>query len=139
MTRRDEDQTDEDLVERIAAGDHVAFATLDHRHRKRVLHFAMGIVHRPDVADEIANDTLLAVWVGAKKFEGRSKVTTPGSSVSHGARRRRRYGGKGWNAVASRLMRWRSFRIRRRPSRRWHWNARNSGGRFVSSRSSFAQ
>ena len=70
------DQEDERLLRLVATGDGTAFATL---HRRRYVHtyrFALKIVHAPDQAEEVTNDTMVAVWSNASRFEFRSRVTT---------------------------------------------------------------
>lgn len=65
-----------DLIAAIAQGDMAAFRALHSKYHGSVFGFAMRLVRAPDRADEITNDTMLAVWKGAKSFQGRSKVST---------------------------------------------------------------
>lgn len=67
---------DHALLAAVAQGDMDAFRALHQRHNAKVYGFAQRIVQAADRAEEIANDTWLAVWKGAAKFEGRSSVTT---------------------------------------------------------------
>lgn len=68
--------SDADLLEGVAGDDRAAFRQLHARYHGPVHGFAMRIVDAPDRAEEVANDTMLAIWRGAERFEGRSKVST---------------------------------------------------------------
>ena len=67
---------DVDLISAIANGDRAAFRALHRKHHSAVNGFALRMLRAPDRAEEVTNDTFLAVWKGAKKFESRSKVST---------------------------------------------------------------
>ena len=69
------DQEDERLLRRVAQGDSAAFATLHRRRYAQVYRFALRVVQATDRAEEVANDTMVAVWANAGRFEFRSKVT----------------------------------------------------------------
>ncbi|MEO1679703.1 MAG: sigma-70 family RNA polymerase sigma factor [Pseudomonadota bacterium] len=70
------DISDGDLLAAVAAGDARAFQRLHDRYHRRIFGFAMRLVDRPDRAEEIANDALLAIWRNARQFEGRSRPAT---------------------------------------------------------------
>lgn len=70
------DARDRALLGRVAAGDVAAFRALHARYRRPVLGFARRMVRSDDAAEQVAGDTMLAVWRGADRFEGRSKVST---------------------------------------------------------------
>ena len=67
---------DEELMHRVACKDRQAFEILYRRYYHRVLNFALRIVREQELAEEIVDDTMFAVWRSAAAFEGRSKVTT---------------------------------------------------------------
>ena len=69
-------RTDEQLLARIAGADREAFAALYERHAERILRFAMRIVRTLHLAEEVLQETMMAVWNEADRFEGRSKATT---------------------------------------------------------------
>jgi RNA polymerase sigma-70 factor (ECF subfamily) len=69
-------ESDNALIERIAAGDRLALRTLWLRHYNRVLRFVSRFVSDPATAEDIASDTFLDVWRQAARFEGRSAVAT---------------------------------------------------------------
>jgi RNA polymerase sigma-70 factor, ECF subfamily len=67
---------DADLVDRLRAGEEAAFATLVRRYHPRLLRLAEATVGSRAVAEEIVQDTWLAVVRGAVRFEGRSSLKT---------------------------------------------------------------
>lgn len=70
------DKEDERLMRLVADGDRAAFAASHRRVYAQVYRFALRMVQAPDRAEEVANDTMVAVWSGAARFEFRSKVST---------------------------------------------------------------
>jgi RNA polymerase sigma-70 factor (ECF subfamily) len=63
---------DEALIPRILAGNEQAFAVLVGRYHKRMVRLALSFVHTPASAEEMAQETWLAVIHGIDRFEGRS-------------------------------------------------------------------
>src|SRR5438128_11733791 len=70
------DVDDADLVARLRAGDEAAFAELVRRHHPRMVRLAEATVGSRAVAEEVAQDTWLAVVRGVAAFEGRSSFRT---------------------------------------------------------------
>jgi RNA polymerase sigma-70 factor (ECF subfamily) len=70
------DDSDERLVERVAAGDRVAMQLLYMRHHLRVYRFVLRIVNDAATAEDLTSDVFLDVWKHAGRFEGRSRVST---------------------------------------------------------------
>ena len=64
------------LVERLRAGDEAAFATLVRMYQANLLRVAQTIVGSRAVAEEVVQDTWLAVVRGVDRFEGRSTFKT---------------------------------------------------------------
>ncbi|MGF1551447.1 MAG: RNA polymerase sigma factor [Paracoccaceae bacterium] len=64
------------LLDGVAGGDAAAFRTLFERYYPAVHGFAARITGTPETADEVANDTMMAIWTGAERFRGGSKVST---------------------------------------------------------------
>jgi RNA polymerase sigma-70 factor (ECF subfamily) len=64
------------LLEAVARGDVTAFEQLYRRHFKQLLRFAMRMVDRLDLAEEVANDALMTVWRSAESYKGLSKPST---------------------------------------------------------------
>jgi RNA polymerase sigma-70 factor (ECF subfamily) len=65
-----------DLVARVRAGDRAAFTTLIHRHGGALLRLAIMFVKDRSAAEEVVQDTWLAVLEHLDDFEGRSAVKT---------------------------------------------------------------
>ena len=70
------DDSDERLVEQVAAGDRVAMQVLYARHHLRVYRFVLRIVNDAATAEDLTSDAFLDVWKNAGRFEGRSQVST---------------------------------------------------------------
>jgi RNA polymerase sigma factor (sigma-70 family) len=64
------------LLRRVGRGDSDALATLYRRHAEGLFRFLLRLAGDRGLAEEILQDTLLAVWRGAGGFEGRSQVRT---------------------------------------------------------------
>jgi RNA polymerase sigma-70 factor (ECF subfamily) len=64
------------LVDRLQAGDERAFVELVQRYQRRLLLVAQAIVGSRAVAEEVTQDTWLAVMRGVERFEGRSTFRT---------------------------------------------------------------
>lgn len=67
---------DAELVRRLRAGDESAFVELVHRYQPRLLRLARATVGSRAVAEEVTQDTWLAVVRGIERFEGRSSFKT---------------------------------------------------------------
>lgn len=61
---------------RIAAGDRAALADLYERHGRPLLAYLRALTPDAGQAEELAQDTLLAVWQGAHTFQDRSSLRT---------------------------------------------------------------
>lgn len=67
---------DADLVSRLRAGDESAFVALIERYQQRMMRLAEMTVGSRAVAEEVTQDTWLAVVRGVERFEGRSSLKT---------------------------------------------------------------
>ena len=67
---------DAELVDRLRSGDERAFVELVDRYQGRLLRLAQATVGRRAVAEEVTQDTWLAVVRGLERFEGRSSFKT---------------------------------------------------------------
>jgi RNA polymerase sigma-70 factor (ECF subfamily) len=65
-----------DLVDRLQAGDEAAFAELVQLYQLRLLRLAQSVVSSRTIAEEVVQDTWLAVVKGVERFEGRSTLKT---------------------------------------------------------------
>ena len=77
------DDRDVLLLEQVAAKDRSAFQELYHRYYQRLFGFIFKMTRRPEVVEEALNDTLMAVWQGARSFDGRSRVSTWILGIAH--------------------------------------------------------
>jgi RNA polymerase sigma factor (sigma-70 family) len=77
------DERDELLLERVAGKDRSAFQELYHRYYQRLFGYVYKMTRRPDLVEETVNDTLLAVWQGARSFDGRSRPSTWILGIAH--------------------------------------------------------
>jgi len=64
------------LVDRLRAGDESAFVEIVRRYQPRLLRLAQATVGSRAVAEEVCQDTWLAVVRGVDRFEGRSSFKT---------------------------------------------------------------
>lgn len=64
------------LVVRIAGSDDAAFERLYRDYRPRLRRFVERITRRPQIVDEVLDDTMLIVWRRAGSYNLRSKVST---------------------------------------------------------------
>jgi RNA polymerase sigma-70 factor (ECF subfamily) len=67
---------EDDLVARMRAGEEQAFVVLVARHRATMMHVACALVSSTAVAEEVVQDTWLAVLRGIDGFAGRSSFKT---------------------------------------------------------------
>ena len=65
-----------ELVERLQAGDESAFVVLVKRYQSRLVRVAQMTVGSRAVAEEVTQDTWMAVLRGVERFEGRSSFKT---------------------------------------------------------------
>jgi RNA polymerase sigma-70 factor (ECF subfamily) len=64
------------LMSRVAEGDLRAFESLFRRYRPRLARYLGAHVRRPELVDEIVNDTMLVVWRRARAFDMGARVST---------------------------------------------------------------
>ena len=67
---------DAELVERLRTGDEATFARLIDAYSAPLLRLAVTFVQSPAVAEEVVQETWMAVVTGIGRFEGRSSVKT---------------------------------------------------------------
>ena len=71
-----DNERDHQLLARVAARDPEAFKQLYQLYHRRLTRFLMRLTRRPEVAEEIINDTLWVVWRKAPEFRHGSLVST---------------------------------------------------------------
>ena len=65
-----------ELLERVKAHDVDAFETLYRMYQPRLSRFLTNVVKRPQIVEEVLNDTMMVVWQTAGSFRGTSKLST---------------------------------------------------------------
>ena len=69
-------ESDSELVGRLRIGDQDAFAVLVDRYHTRLTRFARSFTPRPELAEDIAQETWLGLLRGLDGFEGRASLRT---------------------------------------------------------------
>jgi RNA polymerase sigma-70 factor, ECF subfamily len=69
-------KVDDHLLVRLKQGDEGAFAELVNQHHSMLIRMAMGYVADREVAEEVVQDTWMAVIESLNRFEGRSSLRT---------------------------------------------------------------
>jgi len=69
-------ESDTELIERLRNGDEATFAGLIDAYSAPLLRLAVTFVQSPAVAEEVVQETWMAVVTGIGRFEGRSSVKT---------------------------------------------------------------
>jgi RNA polymerase sigma factor (sigma-70 family) len=64
------------LIARIAEGELRAFEDLYRVYHPRLTRFLSNMLRRPELVEEVLNDTMLVVWTRADSYNGNSKVST---------------------------------------------------------------
>lgn len=72
-TARDDDAL---MISAISARNLQAFEELYRAYHTRLTRFISGLVHRPQLVEEIFNDTMMAIWEKPDSFRGESKLST---------------------------------------------------------------
>jgi RNA polymerase sigma factor (sigma-70 family) len=65
-----------ELIARIASGDRDALTELYHRERQPLFAYLLHLTANVEVAEEVLQDTFVAVWRSAGDFAGRSRART---------------------------------------------------------------
>ncbi len=69
-------QSDEELVERIQAGDTAAFDLIVDRYKNRVYSYALRMLRNPETANEVSQDIFLRAYRYLDRFRGDAKFST---------------------------------------------------------------
>src|SRR3954464_823417 len=64
------------LIERLRARDLRAFEQLYKAHHGRLSRFLLNMLRRPQLVEEVLNDTMMVVWDKIGDFQGASKLST---------------------------------------------------------------
>jgi RNA polymerase sigma-70 factor (ECF subfamily) len=71
-----DEQSDEALMARVAAGDRMAFRVLAERHLGSVIALAAHILGNRSDAEDVAQDAMLRVWVNAPRWKPVARFRT---------------------------------------------------------------
>jgi RNA polymerase sigma-70 factor (ECF subfamily) len=71
------------LVRQVAAGDQQAFSILYDEYHLPVYNYILRLVHEPQVAEDLLQESFLALWQGAKNFREEAKVKTWLLRIAH--------------------------------------------------------
>jgi len=74
--RRSSGLEERELLERVRERDLRAFERLYRIYQPRLGRFLFNLVQRPQVVEEVLNDTMMVVWDTADSFRGTSKLST---------------------------------------------------------------
>lgn len=64
------------LIRRVASGERGAFEELYRSYHPRLTRFLSNMLRKPELVEEVLNDTLLAVWRRPDSYSGASKLST---------------------------------------------------------------
>jgi RNA polymerase sigma factor (sigma-70 family) len=64
------------LLDRVANGELRAFEELYRIYHSRLSRFLLNMTRRPQLVEEVLNDTMMVVWSRADSYNGASKVST---------------------------------------------------------------
>jgi RNA polymerase sigma-70 factor (ECF subfamily) len=67
---------DRELIARVAARDLQAFERLYRLYQPRLTRFLTTLLRRPQLIEEVLDDTMMVVWQTADRFRGSSKLST---------------------------------------------------------------
>ena len=68
--------SDNELIARVGANDLQAFEKLYRIYQPRLARFLINLLQRPQLVEEVLDDTMMVVWNRADSFNGASKLST---------------------------------------------------------------
>jgi RNA polymerase sigma factor (sigma-70 family) len=71
------------LIRQVAAKDRQAFETLYYRYAQRLYRYLSKLIRQRELAEEALNDTMLAVWQNASRFNNTSRLSTWMFGIAH--------------------------------------------------------
>jgi RNA polymerase sigma factor (sigma-70 family) len=77
------DDDDLALIRRVAEKDRRAFETLYYRYAQRLHRYLSKLVRQRELVEEVLNDTMLAVWQNASRFNHTSRLSTWMFGIAH--------------------------------------------------------
>ena len=76
VAARAEGVEERELIERVRGRELAAFERLYRLYQPRLTRFLSNVVQRPQVLEEVVDDTMMVVWETAGNFRGASKLST---------------------------------------------------------------
>jgi RNA polymerase sigma factor (sigma-70 family) len=76
VTAAPQRQDETRLIRRVAAGDRHAFEELYRLYHPRLTRFLSNLLRKPELVEEVLNDTLIVVWRRPESYNGASKLST---------------------------------------------------------------
>lgn len=74
---------DKRLIRRVAKGDHAAFTELYNTYSVPLYNYLLRLIHIQNVAEDLLQETFIAIWKGAGRFRGGSTVKTWLFRIAH--------------------------------------------------------
>ncbi len=71
-----DDESDEELMRRLAAGDTAALTPIVQRHQERVIRLAQRFLGRADLAEDVAQDAFVKLYRSAAMYQPEARFTT---------------------------------------------------------------
>ena len=76
IPRRGGAENDLDLLAKVRAGDRDAFERLYKLYHPRLTRFLWTLIRRPNLVEEVLDDTMMVIWNRPDSFHGASKLST---------------------------------------------------------------
>lgn len=77
------DEIERGWISSVAKGDEQAFVQIYRRHAQAVFNYLLRLIHDESLAEDLLQDTFVAVWQGASSYRGRSRVKTWILRIAH--------------------------------------------------------
>ncbi|MFN2221124.1 MAG: sigma-70 family RNA polymerase sigma factor [Chloroflexota bacterium] len=77
------DETDKRLLAAVTRGNDQAFAELYQRHSQAIFNYLLRLIHDQGLAEDLLQETFVAVWRGADGFKHQSQVKTWLIRIAH--------------------------------------------------------
>jgi RNA polymerase sigma factor (sigma-70 family) len=75
--------SDRQLMNAVAQGEETAFGELYQRHGTAIFNYLFRLIHEEALAEDLLQETFVAIWKGAHSFRGKSKAKTWMFGIAH--------------------------------------------------------
>ncbi len=75
--------SDQEILTNVAAKDDIAFKELYLRYNLPLFNYLLRLLHQTTIAEDLLQETFLAIWQGAERFRGKSSVKTWIFRIAH--------------------------------------------------------